>query len=413
MHSTKPSEAAAPTRRAQVAYGFRALRVRNYRLFWMGQLISFTGTWMQTTAQAWLVLKLTGSPIALGTVTALQFLPMMLLTPLGGLIADRVPRYRLVVGVQGVGFVLAAIFGALVATGLIQLWQIYVLALLQGLTNAVGNPSRLSFAVELVGKQDRGSAIALNSTQFNIARIVGPAAAGLMFETLGVATILFVNALTFLVAIGWLSQMDQQVLPVPSRKAAEPVLQSLREGLGYTLRTPEIMLVMIVTAAIGTFGYNFTISLPLIAEFILRANAAQFGLLSSALGLGSLVAALNAAYTREFTSRRLLFAAGAFGLLLAALSVTTLLPLAAALLVALGFAGITYATTANTLLQLRVPDRLRGRVSGIYLLLFVGSTPIGGLFIGTISEMLGVSLALLLCAGLCMLGVVGGAFYKK
>jgi MFS family permease len=401
------------TRWSKATYGFRALRVRNYRLYWLGQLSSFTGTWMQTTAQAWLVLQLTGSPLALGTVTALQFLPVMLLTPLGGLIADRAPRYWLVIAVQAVGFMLALAFGGLVALGLIQLWQIYLLALLQGLVNAVSNPVRLSFAVDLVDKADRGSAVALNSTQFNLARIVGPALAGIMFEPVGVAAILFVNALTFLVAIGWLLQMDRRLIAAPARKAGERVLEGLRAGLSYTLRTPEIMLVMVVTAAIGTFGYNFSITLPLIAEFILNASAAQFGLLSSALGLGSLAAAITAAYTAEFTARRLLLAAGSFAALLAAVALTTSLALAAILLVALGFAGISYATTANTLLQLRVPDDLRGRVSGIYLLLFVGSTPIGGIVIGTCSELLGVPTALLLCAGLCALGVAGGACYQR
>jgi MFS family permease len=183
-------------------HGFRALRARNYRLYWMGQLVSLTGTWMQTTAQAWLVLQLTGSPLALGTVTALQFVPVMLLSLWTGVLADRINRYRLVLGAQVAALLVAAIFGALVALGLIQLWQIYLLAFCSGLINALNQPAQQAFAVELVQRDDRSSAVALNSALIHGARIVGPALAGAMFEPLGVASIVWVNAFSFLALIG-------------------------------------------------------------------------------------------------------------------------------------------------------------------------------------------------------------------
>lgn len=405
-------EAVLESRWQRLRYGVRALGVRNYRLYWVGQFVSITGTWMQTTAVAWLVLKLTGSPLALGTVTALQFLPVMLFSLLAGVMADRLPRYRVVVVAQTAALLVTALFAALVATGLIQLWQIYLLAFVQGLINALNQPTQQAFAVELVGREDRSSAVALNATLIHTSRIVGPALAGLMFEPFGVATILACNAVSFVAVLIGLLRMDTRAFYVQPKRDRVPVLEGLREGLAYSWRTPDVLLVMILMAALGTFGYNFTITLPLIAEFVLHTDAATYGLLTTALGVGSLAAALTSAYTRTFTTRRLLGAAVAFSLLLGAVSLSTSLVPTALLLVCLGFAGITFTTTSSTLLQLTVPDELRGRVTSIYFLLFLGSTPIGGLLVGATSEALGVQAALMLCAVLCGLGVLGAAAYR-
>lgn len=392
--------------------GFRALRVRNYRLYWSGQLVSLTGTWMQTTAQAWLVLQLTQSPLALGLVTALQFLPIMLLSLVGGVIADRVPRHRLIMLTQTLAMVLAGIFGTLVGTGIIQLWHIYVIAVLQGIINAIDTPARQSFSVNLVKREDLVNAVALNSILFNGARIFGPALAGLLIAPLGIATVLYANALSFVAVLWGLLRMDPQEFYVEQQAIKGSGGQRLREGLQYTWRTPEVLLIMIVVAAIGTFGYNFSVTLPLIANFVLKTDAAGFGALSALLGVGSLAAALTTAYARQVTMRRLLLASAGFSILLGAVALSPVFALSGVLLVALGFMGITFTTTANTLLQLTVPDALRGRVVSLYFLLFAGSTPIGGLLIGTASRAFGVPVALLLCALLCALGLGGAVVYR-
>jgi len=407
-----------PQRRAFVlptslTRGFSALHVRNYRLYWFGQIVSQTGSWMQSTAQAWLVLQLTQSPFALGLVTALQFLPIMLLSLISGVIADRVPKHKLIIGTQTAAMVLAAIFGTLVATNAIQLWHIYVMAMLQGIINAIDNPARQAFAVELVGREQIVNAIALNSMLFNGARIVGPAVAGLLIAQFGIAPVLYLNAISFLAVLGGLLRMNPtEFMAVPTRMLGS-VGQRLREGLSYTWHTPEVLLVMLVVAAIGTFGYNFSVALPLIAGFVLHTDAAQFGALSAFLGIGSLAGAVTTAYVRQITARRLLLAAGFFSVLLAGVALSPIFVVSCVLLVALGFAGIVFATTANSLLQINVPDQLRGRVMSLYMLLFAGSTPIGGLLIGTISGLLGVSIALLICAGLCLLGVGGALLYRR
>ena len=398
--------------------GFRALAVRNYRLFWTGQLISQTGSWMQRTAQDWLVLQLTHSPMALGIVTALQFLPIMLLSLIGGVITDRWSKHRLVIITQTAALVQAAVFAALVASGTIQLWHVYVLALVLGIITAIDNPVRQSFVVELVGRENLVNAVALNSMLFNGARIVGPALAGIMIASAsstlsGIALVVFANALSFIAVLAGLLMIDTSRLWEGPRAPAGHMGQRLLEGLQYVWRTPPVMLIMIVVAAIGTFGYNFSVVLPLLSGFVLHTDAAGFGGLSAFLGFGSLVGALGTAYTRQVTLRRLMLGSLVFSLLLGAVAVSTNFALSGALLIALGFAGILFSTSANTLLQLRVPDALRGRVLSLYMLLFAGSTPIGGLLVGSLSNVIGVSETLLLCAVLCLLGLGGALLYYR
>jgi len=400
-----------------VKRGFQALQVRNYRLYWIGQLISQTGSWMQTTAQAWLVLQLTQSPFALGLVTTLQFLPIMLLSLIGGVITDRLPKHRLIVITQALALVQAVLFGTLVASGTIQLWHVYLLATFQGIINAIDNPARQSFAVELVGRERLVNAVALNSMMFNGARIAGPALAGLIIAwaaspTAGIALVLFLNAISFMAVLAGLLLMNPaEFRSVPPTQSGN-IGQRLVEGLVYVWRTPAVMLIMIVVAAIGTFGYNFSVVLPLLSGFVLHTDAAGFGGLSAALGLGSLIGALGTAYARHVTVRRLIVGSACFSLLLGAVALSTNFAVSAGLLIALGFAGILFSTSANTLLQLSVPDALRGRVMSLYMLLFAGSTPIGGLLIGTLSNIIGVSETLLVCAALCLLGVGGALVYR-
>jgi MFS family permease len=390
--------------RARFASGFQALGNRNYRLYWLGQLVSMTGSWMQTTAQAWLVLELTKSPLAIGLVATLQFLPVMLLSLPGGVIADRVPRYQLILVTQLLAGVLAAIFGGLVLSGTITLWQIYGLALAMGVVNAIDQPVRQAFAVQLVSAAERSNAIALNSVLFNTARIIGPALAGVLIGPAGVGAVLLCNALSYLAAIGALLLMDGHKR-AQSPQQTQTAGEGLRAGLRYIRGTPEVLLVLGLVAVIGTFGYNFSVTLPLIGGFILNTSPEAYGVLGAALGVGSLVAALRAAYVRTITLRRLVLAATAFGLLLGAVALTQQFVVAALVLLALGFAGVSFTTAASTLIQLRVPDALRGRVTSVYLLLFVGSTPLGGLLVGSAAQAFGVPAALLLCATLCLLGV--------
>ena len=255
-----------------VTRGFHALQVRNYRLFWIGQLISLTGSWMQRTAQDWLVIQLTHSPFALGVVTAFQFLPITLLSLVGGVITDRVPKRRLLVMTQTAALLQAAIFATLVATGAIQIWHVYILAAVQGLINAIDNPSRQAFVPELAGRDHLVNAIALNSMLFNGARIVGPAVAGFLIASLGIASALFLNAASFIAVITGLLLMDSRAFFQVPPKATGHVGRQVLEGLRYVWRTPTVLLVMMLMGAIGTFGYNFSVVLPLVAGFLLKTN---------------------------------------------------------------------------------------------------------------------------------------------
>ena len=402
-----------PTPAEKFLRGFRALRGRNYRLYWIGQLVSLTGTWMQTTAQGWLVLQLTHSPLALGLVTTLQFLPAMLLSLFGGVIADRVPKYRLILATQVAALVQALLFGVLVGTGAIQLWHVYALALALGVISAIDMPTRQAFVFELVGREELANAVALNSLLFNGARVIGPAVAGVLIERIGIAPAFYLNAVSFVAVLAGLLLMDRSSLRPAPAKATGSVLHGVAEGLRYTWRTPAVLMVMLLMAFVGTFGYNFNVVLPLLAGFVLHSGAGEFGALSAALGAGSLLGGLAVAYSGQVTTTRLLGGAAAFSLLLGTVALVPLLPVSLALLAALGFAGIMFTTSANTLIQLRVPNELRGRVSSLYWLLFAGSTPIGALLIGSLSNVVGVPETLVLCAALCMVGVVGTYVYGR
>ena len=400
--------------RVAVARGFQSLRIRNYRLFWTGQVISVTGTWMQTTAQAWLVLKLThDSPLALGLVITLQFLPVMLLALFGGVLADRLPKRSALVVTQAALMIQAGVFGGLVATGLIQLWHVYVLAVCQGLVTAVDNPLRQAFIFEMVGRDDLVNAVGLNSMSFQGARIFGPAVAGAVINFIGMAPTLILNAISFIPVIGALLMMDASKFFSATPSRAGSILGNLREGLAFASRTPSILSVLIMVAFVGTFGFNFSVITPLVADNLVKTDAAGFGLLSAAMGAGALVAALGTAYARRITIRRLLLSGGVFSVLLGALALSTSFWLSMALITLTGVAAITCATAANSLLQLNTPEQLRGRVLSINILLTQGSTPVGGFFLGSLGQAAGVAEALVVCAALCLLGVGVAFSYRR
>ena len=392
---------------------FGSLRVYNYRVYFFGQLVSLVGTWMQTTAQAWLVLRITGSPLALGTVTTLQFLPIMLLTLFGGVFADRLPKRRMLMATQSVALVQALLLGLLVWTGSVELWHVYVLALLLGIVNAFDGPVRQSFVVELVGREQLVNAVALNSTIFNMARIAGPAVAGVTIALVGMSSAFFLNAASFVAVLGAYALMRPAELLTPVRRVAQGnVLAQIAEGLRYAVRTPSVLFLFMLLAPIGMFGFNFTVVIPLVAEFVLHTGPERFGLLTSFMGAGSLVAALSLAATGRASLRVLIAASVMFSVVLGAMAVSRSFALTAALLALLGACALVFSTTINTSLQLAVPDELRGRVMSIFFLLLAGSTPIGGYLTGQMAESLGVPQALGIEAAVCGAGVLAAVVYR-
>jgi MFS family permease len=403
----------AARKRPPLRSAFRALGIPNYRLFWCGQLASLTGSWMQRIAQAWLVLQLTDSPLALGTVTAIQFTPILLFSLVGGALADRFPKRRVILITQTVMLLQAAAMAVLAAAGVVQVWHVYVLAAVLGLASAIDNPTRQSFVVEMVGPADLQNAVALNSAQFNTSRILGPALGGLLIAVIGVAGCFALNAASYLAVIGGLLLMraDRLFAPTPATKGR--LLGQIGEGLRYAATTPDVALIAVLLGAIGTFGYNFTLILPLIAQYVLGEGPLVFGLLTSAMGLGSLGAALGLAYSGRPTRRTLLAGAAGFSLLLAGVGLSRWLPLTLLLLAALGLCSIVFSATANTRLQLVTPPQLRGRVMGLYALLFAGTTPIGSLVVGTAAERVGVQAAVAGASALCGVGVAVGLLYAR
>jgi MFS family permease len=400
-----------------LAHAFRSLRSRNYRLFWFGQLISLTGTWMQDVALGWLILTLTDSPMALGTMTAIRFLPIMLLALHGGVFADRLPKRRVLIASQSTQFAVALTLAVLTSGGHITVAIIYVLAGVRGLVDALDGPTRQSFVPEMVGMEDLSNAIALNSTLFNGARIFGPAVAAAVISTLGMAACFFFNAGSFLAVIVALLAMRRSELHLVPRMDKGKIWLQLREGLRYARHTPEVLVIILVMSLMGPFGYNFNTTLPLVAKYILSSGASTLALLFSAIGAGSVVAGLVAASLKGLSQRILLTASGMFVFLLAGVGLSVWPPLTVALLFLLGFTAVIWATTANTRIQLSVPGHLRGRVMGIYMLLFAGTTPIGGFVAGLLAEhtfggkRAGSQAMMIITAGLCAVSVVAGVLY--
>ncbi len=390
---------------------FRAMRNRNYRLYFTGQSISLSGTWMQTIAQALLVLKITDSKLALGTVTLLQFLPITLFVLFAGVIADRVPKRNFILATQALAMSQALILAALVWSGRVELWHVYVLALVLGLANAFEQPTRQAFVVEMVGKDDLMNAVALNSGMFNGARLIGPGIGGLLIAAFGLKWAFLLNGISFVPVIASLLMMNMTQLHGVNRKAAGNPIAEFREGLSYAFRTPAVLVIIILVAIIGTFGYNFTVMLPLLARYVLHQGSAGLGFMTAAVGLGALVSALAIA-GRKSATKEMLFAGGAgFTIMLAAVATSHWLAVTLLFLFLLGIANTAFAATANTSLQIATPDHLRGRVMSLYMLLFAGSTPIGGFLTGFMAEHLGVQTAIAINASACAVGVAAGLAY--
>ncbi|HEX6468789.1 MAG TPA: MFS transporter [Streptosporangiaceae bacterium] len=378
---------------------FRSLRRRNYRLFATGQIVSNTGTWMQRVAQDWLVLNLThGSGVALGITTGLQFLPLLLFGLWGGVIADRYDKRRVLVVTQAAMGSLALLLGALVLGGVAQVWHVYVLAFALGLATVVDNPTRQTFVVEMVGRADLPNAIALNSAIFNSARILGPAVAGLAIALLGTGPVFLVNAASYAAVLTGLALMRESEL-----QRGEPVARAkgqLRAGLRYVRRRRDLVMVLVLVGFVAAFGMNFQLTTALMSRGVFHTGASAFGLASTMLAVGALAGSLLAARRARLPRHLLPVAALAFGLLEI---VTGLMPTYGtfiALLVPTGMALLTFNTAANTTMQLNVSPEMRGRVMGLYMLVFVGTAPVGSPVIGYMAEHLGPR------AGLIVGGVV-------
>ncbi len=410
-------EPAAPSvevaRTTRFSETFRALRHRNYRLFYTGQAVSLTGTWMQTVAQSWLVIELTDSKAALGIVTTLQFLPITFFVLPAGVIADRVNKRDLILATRALAMVQALLLAILVAAGSVQLWHVYLLALVLGVSNAFEQPTRQAMVVEMVGKDDLINAVALNSGLFNGARLVGPSVAGVVIAVAGTEAAFAINAVSFIPSILALTMMDLRELKIRDRGPPAPThpLRELREGLSFVRRTPAALMIIIVAAFLGTFGYNFITVLPLIARYVLHGDSVDLGFLTAALGLGAFVSALVIAGQRRATPSALFVGGALFALLLGVVALSESFYLTMLFLFLTGVANIIFAATSNTSLQLATPDHLRGRVMALYMLLIAGSTPIGASLAGFMAELLGVQVTIGLLAAACLLGVAIGFLY--
>jgi MFS family permease len=381
-----------------------AFAVPAYRRYWASQLVSGVGTWAQVVAQSWLVLQLTGSPVALGVVTTLQFLPLLIFPLLGGAVADRFPRRRLLLATQTSALVQAVVLGALVWTGTVQYWEIAVLAFLLGLTNAFGNPAQQALVPELVGRNLVGNAVALNSIQFNLARLLGGAVGGVAVATVGMAATLFLNAVSYLPAIVVLATI-RPARAAAARVVSTRVMGEIGAGLRYALGTPSIRRTLALFGVVGLLGFNWSVAIPLLAVS-LGAGPTGFGALMSGFGAGSLAAGVILMRSREATERRLAVGGVALGGVLVLLGLSSWYGVSLALMVAAGLAGITATVTANTRLQLLAPEAFRGRVMSLFVMLMGGTTPIGALLLGGIAQAWGIQLGLIVFGTSTVAGLV-------
>jgi MFS family permease len=397
---------------------FRSLHNPNYRLYAAGSVVSNTGTWMQRVAQDWLVLLLaTNSAAALGTITGLQFLPFLLLSPVAGLVADRMPKRRLL-QITNVGMAVPAIvLGLLAITGLAELWHVYVLALVLGVASAFDAPARQSFVSEIVSADDLTNAVGLNSASFNVARLVGPAVAGLSIAALGsgqVATgwVILLNGLSYAAPILTLRRLDGRALTTPQPTGREP--GAIRAGVAYVRNRPDLVLIMSVVFFVGTFGLNFQMTSALMATEVFDKGPTEYGLLGTFLAVGSLTGALLAARRQRVRHRLVLGAALTFGAVEIAAGLMPTYLMFALLCPVMGLCSLTMMTSANAFMQLHTDAGMRGRVMALYMMIFIGGTPLGAPAIGWVGEVFGPRWTLVAGGLLSMVGVAGSAaFYLR
>ena len=390
---------------------FRSLQHRNYRLFASGQVVSLSGTWAQRVAQDWLVLLIAPNPgVALGITTALQFLPMLMFGLYGGVLADRYDKRTMLIAAQAAMGLLALALGVLDLAGVVQLWHVYLLAFGLGLASAVDTPVRQAFVSELVSPEDVPNAVSLNSATFNSARIVGPALAGVAIDSLGTGWVFVANAASYLAVMAGLAMMRTAELHESNRQPR--ARGQMREALVHVRSRPQLYVPLALVFMIGTFGLNFQLTLALVAKQTFHTGPQSFGVLTSCLAVGALLGALSSARRRGLPRTRvMLLSALAFGLLEVvdggAPSFLTL----AVLLVPTGMAVLVFSTTANSLLQLACDPALRGRVMALYVLVFLGGTPVGAPLVGLLAQTMGPRASLLIGGAMSAVSALGAAAF--
>ena len=396
---------------------FRSLSHPNYRRYAAGSLVSNTGTWMQRVAQDWLVLVLTGSGAAIGITTGLQFLPFLLLSPWAGLVADRIPKRRLLQITNVAMAVPALVLGVLAVTGTVQIWHVYVLALVLGVASAFDAPARQSFVSEIVGPDDLANAVGLNSASFNTARLVGPALAGLLIAGFGggvggTGWVILLNGLSYVAPVLTLRALDASLLRTPEPSVRRP--GQLREGVAYVRGRPDLLLLLGIVFSAGTFGLNFQMTSALMATEVFGKGPAEYGLLGTFLAVGSLTGSLVAARRVRVRHRLVVGAALAFGAIEVVAGLAPSYVVFALLCPLLGLSALTMITSANAHLQLSTAPEMRGRGMALYMMIFIGGTPLGAPFIGWVGEAYGARWTLVVGGLLTMLGtLVASALFLR
>jgi MFS family permease len=384
-----------------------ALSHRDYALFFSGQLVSLIGSWMQTLGQSWLILQMTDSPFKLGLINMLQFLPVLLFSLFAGAITDRLPKRKVILVTQSIFMILAFTLSFLVWTKTVQYWHVATLALLLGLFNSLDMPARQAYMVDLVGKPDLASAVALNSAVFNGTRIIGPAIAGLLIAKYGIALAFFLNGVSFVAVIIALLAIKSEGLPKAA--TSRSMLHGVGEGLRYAWQTPAVLMMVGLAFGIGLFVINWGVMVPLLAKQILHQDSQGYGGLMSAMGAGALIAALLMAARNRRDQPLSTIVTPAILLCISTATVYFVHQtwIAAAVLFIMGFTMIQFLTGINTKLQMTTPDHLRGRVISLYTLANAGTTPVGSLITGTVAEHWGASMSFMTAGGLGLLSVFG------
>lgn len=385
---------------------FRAFKHRNFQLFFSGQIISLTGTWMQSVAQSWLVYRLTGSVALLGLIGFAGQFPVFLLTSFGGAIADKYDRQRILVVTQTCSMIVAAILAGLALTGTIAVWHLFVLASMAGVINAFDIPTRQSFVVDMVGKEDLLNAIALNSSMFNGARIIGPAIAGILVSAVGEAWCFLGNAVSYIAVItGLLLMRIMQKQAVASEGSA---IEKIKEGFGFAAKTAPVRALLLLLGLVSLMGMPYAVLMPIFAEEILHGGVRGLGILMGASGSGALLAALLLASRKSIRGlgRWVAISSGSFGVFLILFSFSRSFWLSALLLVPVGFSMMLQMASSNTLVQSMVPDELRGRVMAVYSMMFMGMAPLGALMAGSLAGIIGAPYTVVMGGAICIVGSI-------
>jgi MFS family permease len=392
---------------------FQALRIRNYRLYATGGVVSNVGTWMQRVAQDWLVLQLSGhSGVALGITTGLQFLPMLLLAPFAGTLADRYSKRKVLIATQAFMATVGLILGLLDISGVVQVWHVYALALLLGVGAACDAPARQSFVIEMVGRDDLPNAVGLNSASFNLGRVIGPSLAGVLIVLVGTGPVFLINAASFGAVIFALTRMrPSELMPMPRSPGGRG---QLLEGIRYVRARPDLVLVLVIVFFVGTFGLNFQMTSALMATAVFGKGAGAYGLLGSVVAIGSLSGALLAARRGRPRLRLIVLSAVAFGVVEVAAGLMPTYLSFMALLIPLGLCQMTMLNAANATMQLGVDPVMRGRVMALYMAVLMGGTPIGAPLVGALAEAFGARWSLI-AGGLISAGaaIVAGSLLAR